>query len=87
MGLLMWCVAGFAAAAIARLSAPGRTERWVTEGFAATASAVICGFVATALDFGGLKEPDWRAGSFALAGAALAIALLRLRSLTARPRG
>jgi hypothetical protein len=81
MGLLMWCVAGIAAAATARLAAPGRQRGWLFEGFAAIATALAFGLAATALDFGGWKEPDWRAGVFALAGAALAVALVRIAAI------
>ena len=86
MGLLMWCVAGVAAAAIGRLAAPGRRQGWALEVFAATVTAVVFGMAATALDFGGWKEPDWRAGLFAAAGAALSVALLRIGAIVAGRR-
>ena len=86
MGLLMWCVAGVAAGAGARLAAPGRRASWLLEVAVAVAAANLFGIAATVLDFGGWKEPDWRAGLFALAGAAFAVALLRIRALARESR-
>jgi uncharacterized membrane protein YeaQ/YmgE (transglycosylase-associated protein family) len=83
MGLVMWVLAGVAAAATARLATPGKKQGWLPEGLAAVATACVFGAVATLLDFGGWKEPDWRAGLFALAGAALVIALIRIRTIMA----
>ena len=83
MGLLMWVLAGVAAAATARLASPGKTRGWLLELLAAVATACIFGAIATLLDFGGWKEPDWRAGLFALAGAALVLGLIRIRSIMA----
>ena len=55
---------------------------WPRELVAAVVAALAFGVVATALDFGGWNEPDWRAGVFAALGAVAAIALVRLLSLT-----
>jgi hypothetical protein len=38
---------------------------------------LIAGAVATALDFGGWNEPDWRAGVFAFASALAVIGWMR----------
>ena len=78
MGLLMWLVAGAAAAAAARLIRAGRPVRWLGEVSLALVGAVIFGVAATALDFGGWKEPEWRAGLFSLFGAAAILGLARL---------
>ena len=78
MGLLMWIVAGGAAAASARLIRAGRPAGWIGEVAMALAAAVTFGIAATALDFGGWKEPDWRAGLFALFGSAAILGLVRL---------
>lgn len=41
-------------------------------------AAFLLGVAATALDFGGWHEPDWRAALFAFLGALAAAALFRL---------
>ena len=73
----MWLVAGSGAFALARLVRSGR-RGWPAEGLAAILAALAAGLAATALDFGGWKEPDWRAAAFAFAVTAAALALLRL---------
>ncbi len=78
MGLAMWLAAGGAAVAAARLVRAGRPPRWPGELALGVIAAVILGVAATVLDFGGWKEPDWRAGLFALFGAAAVLALARL---------
>ena len=82
MGIALWVVGGVAAAAIARFIAAGRRTGWLLEAFASIATAIIFGVIATVLDFGGWKEPDWRAGLFAFSGAAAVIALIRLATLS-----
>ena len=77
MGFLMWGIAGGAAAAAARLVA-FRRPPWFFEVVAGVLSGCIFGIAATVLDFGGWREPDWRAGLFALFGALAVIGLLRL---------
>ena len=79
----MWMVAGAGAFALARLMRAGRSPAWLLEGVVGLLSAVIAGLTATALDFGGWREPDWRAGTFALLVAIAAIGLLRLTRLVA----
>ena len=78
MGLTLWIAAGLIAFALARLLPPARTGAWVLELVAALVTAVALGFVATARDFGGWKEPDWRAGLFAFCGALAIIGVCRL---------
>ncbi len=48
---------------------------------AALAAAIVCGVAATARDFGGWREPDWRAAVFALAGALAATGFCRAARL------
>jgi uncharacterized membrane protein YeaQ/YmgE (transglycosylase-associated protein family) len=74
----MWLAAGGAATAAARLVRAGRPPRWLGELALGLIAAVILGVTATALDFGGWREPDWRAGLFALFGAAAVLAMARL---------
>lgn len=78
MGLAMWLAAGGAAVATARLIRAGRPGRWLGELALGLIAAVLFGLAATALDFGGWKEPDWRAGLFSLFGAAAVLGLARL---------
>ena len=70
-------MAGLGAFGAARLIRAGRTERWWLEALVAILIAVAAGLAATALDFGGWKELDWRAGAFAFCCAFAAVGLLR----------
>ena len=78
MGLALWLASGIVAGLIARIIPPGRGRGWIGELAAAALVALICGLVATALDFGGWKEPDWRAGLFAFFGGFAAAGVFRL---------
>ena len=82
----MWLVAGVGAFALGRLVRAGRSPRWLLEAFVAVFAAVVAGLVATALDFGGWREPEWRAGTFALLVAIAAVGCLRLIRLIAARR-
>ena len=77
MGVALWLGSGFAAWILARIvplrRGPGR---W-SELAAAIVTALLLGTLATALDFGGWNEPDWRAGLFALFGAFAAAGAVR----------
>ncbi len=77
MGIVIWIGAGLGAFALARLIGSGRGAGRLAELVLALAVAMILGLAATALDFGGWREPDWRAGLFVLTGAFAAIGLLR----------
>ena len=76
----MWVLAGIGAAVAARLVRAGRSG-WVIEATIAVAVAGVAGLAATALDFGGWREPDWRAGTFCFLVAIGAIGLARLMAL------
>jgi len=66
MGIGLWMLCA-AAVFFAIRSVPfGRPIGWIGELAAVVISALIAGAAATALDFGGWKEPDWRAGLFVL---------------------
>ncbi|HEX7708703.1 MAG TPA: hypothetical protein VF701_19740 [Thermoanaerobaculia bacterium] len=69
MGALLWLTAGGLAFALARIVPAGRTRRWRGELAATLLAGLALGVAATALDFGGWKELEWRAGTFALLGA------------------
>ncbi len=62
---------------LARAIRPMRRS-WKPELLAALIAAMLAGIVATALDFGGWQELDWRAGTFAFLTGSTAIALTRL---------
>ena len=79
----MWVVAGIGAFAVARLIRAGR-HRWLIEAALALIVALAAGLAATALDFGGWEEPDWRAGTFAFAAAFAATGLARAIGLVRR---
>ncbi len=77
MGIAFWTVAAVAAFLLARL-APWRRRGVAGELALSIVTALILGVAATALDFGGWREPDWRSALFALFGALAAIGLRRL---------
>jgi hypothetical protein len=79
VGVSLWIVAGGAAWLIARFIPAGR-GRW-SEAIAALVISMIAGVAATALDFGGWNEPDWRAIVFVFLCAAAAIGVVRLAAL------
>lgn len=85
MGAGLWVIAGLLAAVTARLIPAGRSRRWIGELVAAVLAAALCGLGATALDFGGLRELDWRAGLFAFLGAFAAAGVFRLVTFFNRP--
>lgn len=80
----MWIIAGLGAFAAARLIRAGRPKSWLIEGPLSLIVAAAAGLAATALDFGGWQEPDWRSGVFAFAAAFGAIGLARAIGLVRR---
>jgi hypothetical protein len=77
VGIAFWIVCGIVALGIARI-VPIRRGTVSGELVTAAITALLAGLVATALDFGGWKEPDWRAGAFVFLVALSALAILRL---------
>lgn len=77
LGLGTWVLAGAAAAVLARLL-PWSRRGFGLELMAAMAVALLAGFTATALDFGGLSVVEWRAIGFAFFCASAAVAAVRL---------
>ena len=77
MGLILWLVCGFAAFFLARIVPVGRSDAWGVELVAALVTAVLMGALATLFDFGGWREPDWRAGLFAFLDAVAVVGALR----------
>ena len=86
MGIGLWMLCA-AAVFFAIRSVPfGRPIGWIGEFTAVVISALIAGAAATALDFGGWKEPDWRAGLFVLfASAAVCGAVRFVRLANSEP--
>ena len=76
MGVALWIAAGGAAFFVAWIAPAGR--RLAAEAITAIVVAAAAGVAATALDFGGWNEPDWRAALFVFCCAAGAIAIVRL---------
>jgi hypothetical protein len=74
-------VAGGAAWISARFVPSGRSP--AAEAIAALVVANAAGAAATALDFGGWNEPDWRAALFVFFSVAAALAIVRLIRLSA----
>lgn len=78
MGAALWLGCGVLAFLVARIIPFSRRPLWLPELAVSLAISALLGLVATALDFGGWREPDWRAGAFAGFGALAAIGLVRL---------
>lgn len=77
MGAALWVTSALSVFLVARTVPPGRPRGYLTELALVLVSAVLLGFVATALDFGGWRDPDWRAGAFATLGSAAAAGAFR----------
>jgi uncharacterized membrane protein YeaQ/YmgE (transglycosylase-associated protein family) len=89
MGIAVWLVCAFVAFFLARLIPVGRVpgSGWWVELLISLVAAFLLGVAATALDFGGWREPDWRAALFALLGAFAAVGTVRaIRSPSSRSR-
>ncbi|HYI08647.1 MAG TPA: hypothetical protein VEK57_06225 [Thermoanaerobaculia bacterium] len=80
MGIPLWLASGIAAWALARIVPPGRRPGWLAELILSVLTALLLGAVATAMDFGGWQEPDWRAVVFAGVGALGTIGVWRALS-------
>jgi hypothetical protein len=77
VGIALWLVAGTVAFAVARMAPWARTRSWPAELSVSLLAAFLLGVAATALDFGGWQELDWRAALFVFFGALAAVGLLR----------
>jgi hypothetical protein len=77
MGAATWFFSALAAFSIARIIPRGRRSSYLRELTMAVLAAAVFGAIATALDFGGWRAPDWRAALFVLAGAATFIGSYR----------
>jgi uncharacterized membrane protein YeaQ/YmgE (transglycosylase-associated protein family) len=81
MGILSWLLGGAVAFAAGRFIPLARRPGWRLELAAALTAALLAGFIATALDFGGLDEPDPRAIAFATLVAFALVGITRLASI------
>jgi len=77
MGIALWLVAGGTAFALGRLI-PYLRPRVLGELTVSLLVSVVLGGIATALDFGGWNELEWRAALFVLMGTFSVIAVYRL---------
>lgn len=85
MGILSWLLAGAIAFAAARFIPLARRPAWRLELGVALAAALLAGFIATALDFGGLDEPDPRAIAFAALVAFALVGIARPATIAITP--
>ena len=85
VGVALWLGCGFVAFLLARLI-PLARGGWAAELALTLITALALGAIATALDFGGWSEPDWRAGLFAVFGSFAAAGALRAVQ-SAKPTG
>lgn len=77
VGSASWLAAGFIVFLLCRFVKLRRQRAWV-ELSATVPTAFVAGICATALDFGGWSELEWRAALFALLCAVTVVALTRL---------
>jgi hypothetical protein len=86
MGIALWLGCATAIFFIARTVGYARPSRWIGELITSLSSAMAMGIIATALDFGGWNERDWRAGLFVFFATAAIVGILRIiLLLSARP--
>jgi nicotinamide riboside transporter PnuC len=81
MGIALWMLCAAAVFFAIRYVRFGRPAGWIAELIATVTGALLLGVIATALDFGGWNEPDWRAGLFVLFGSAAVAGAVRLARL------
>ena len=77
MGIVLWAADGVFSFVLARLIPTARKRPWLAELAASILVALLLGLIATAMDFGGWSEPDWRAGLFVVFGSFATIGALR----------
>ena len=78
MGIALWLISSVAAFVLARMLPWRRRSAWFGELLVSVLAGLALGVAATALDFGGWQEPDWRAGLFVFLGALAAAGTFRL---------
>jgi hypothetical protein len=78
MGIALWLGCATTVFFVARTVRYARPPRWIGELVTALISSIVMGVIATALDFGGWNELDWRAGLFVFFGTAAILGALRI---------
>jgi peptidoglycan/LPS O-acetylase OafA/YrhL len=78
MGIALWMVCAVAVFLVIRRVPFGRPKSWIAELLTSILSGFLLGALATALDFGGWREADWRAALFVLFGCAAIAGAFRL---------
>jgi len=78
MGIALWLGCATVIFFIARSVSYARPRPWIGELFTSLISALALGVTATALDFGGWNELDWRAALFVAFGVAAIVGALRI---------
>lgn len=78
MGIALWLVSSVVAFVLARMLPWRRGSAWLGELLVSILAGLVLGVAATALDFGGWQEPDWRAALFVFLGALAAAGAFRL---------
>lgn len=73
MGAALWLALALSLFAVARIVPPGRPHDYLREFVIVITAALLSAVFATALDFGGWREPDWRALLFIGLGVAAAV--------------
>jgi hypothetical protein len=68
MGAALWITSALSIFFVVRAIPAGRSRHYLLELAVAVAAALVFGILATALDFGGWRDPDWRALAFVLLG-------------------
>lgn len=84
MGVALWLLCGVAVFALSRAIALGRPPGFFVELVLALAASFCAGLAASALDFGGWSELDWRAGAFVVFVCLATIGVARSVRLSAR---
>ena len=82
MGIALWMTCAGVVFFTIRYIPFGRPAVWIGELIAVVIGALILGAIATALDFGGWNELDWRAALFVLLGSAAVAGAVRFLRLT-----
>lgn len=85
MGIALWSGCALLVFFVVRRVPYARPAGWPGELFTTLISAMAMGVLATALDFGGWKEPDWRAALFATFGCAAVTGIVRLIRILLTP--
>jgi hypothetical protein len=81
MGIALWMTCAMAVFFAIRYIRFGRPARWIGELFTVVTGALLLGAIATALDFGGWNELEWRAAIFVFFGTAAVAGAIRLARL------